>query len=260
MPFFLPMLAMTAAAGAGYGASKLLGKGDDGRFEGYNLPEYYEDPDYRKSQDFLSEYGQNIMEGDIPDYYSPIGESGGAEFENYLGLMRGDIQKSALESSAALGRGGGRATDIAAERVGELSTKARFADYERMLQGRQYLFGQGRGITEGVRGAGQAEGANRNTFALNRAEKEVDLLRYLTGRDDEFDAKKSELIMKAGEMAIGAGMGYATGGMSGAVAGGMGGFDYSSIFSGGGTPGGTKGYSVEEVLSAMSRGKALKSV
>src|SRR3990167_3110987 len=112
-------------------------------------PQYFEDPDYRKTQDYLKDLGINILDGDIPDYYAGIVQAGGKEFEDYLSMMSGDVQRNALETAAATGRGGGAASEIATKEVGRLSTETRYKDFMRALEGKEWLFGQGRGITEG---------------------------------------------------------------------------------------------------------------
>lgn len=165
-----------------------LGPEEKSRLEGYTIPDFQEDPDYRKSQDYLSELGIDILGGDIPDYYAGIGEAGGVEFENFLNLMTGDIKEAGLEAGAAIGRGGGGVTSTIAKNVGEFSTKARYADLLDSKEGKKWLFGQGRDITEGVRGAGQTQGNIANTYALNKSGKEMNLLEYL----DKFDVSSAE--------------------------------------------------------------------
>ena len=113
------------------------------------LPEFKEDPDYRETQDFLKSLGIDILNGEIPDYYKAIGETGGSEFDNYLNQITGDIKQSALETAAATGRGGGMVTDITNEAVSKATTQARYADYERAMQGKQTLLNTGIGITFG---------------------------------------------------------------------------------------------------------------
>ena len=222
------------------GRQGLFGNADDGGEKSAlnPLPEFKEDPDYRKTQDYLRDLGIDILGGDIPDYYAGIGQPGGAEFENYLSLMTGDIQKSALETSAALGRGGGRAMEVASKDVGEFSTKARYADFMRAMEGKQWLFGEGKDITEGVRSSGQAQGAQENAFNLNIAGKEFDRSRYQDAQDQSF----WESLFGLGKTAVGAGVGFAQGGPVGAVAGAMGGIDWEKILDeAGGGGGGTTG-------------------
>jgi len=201
----------------------------------WDIPDFEEDPDYRKMQDYLKELGIDILGGDIPEYYSGIGEPGGDEFEQYLNLMTGDIKKSALETSAAIGRGGGRATEIASKNVGEFSTKARFADFMRALEGKKWLFGKGKDITEGVRGAGQTQQAQKNTYGLKKAGMEADVGGYLDKYDANIDAMLGDLFSKDISMTAGAISGAAgkTGmeGILGGIEGATGvDFDLEEIF------------------------------
>ncbi len=196
--------------------------------EGFELPEFEEDKDYRETQDFLKTLGIDILSGDIPEYYSAIGESGSKEFEDYLGLLKGDVQSSVEASAAATGRTGGVVASQTAEKVGKLSTEARFNDYMRALQGKQSLLNTGKSITEGVRGAGQHQQAQKNEFGLKRSS--LDLSKRL-GLDEQ-DAAQGDALGKMLEMGLGAAAGYATGGVPGAVVGATQGYDYSSLFDG----------------------------
>jgi hypothetical protein len=185
--------------------------------ESIKMPEYYEDPDYRETQDYLKKYGMDIMSGQIPDYYKPIGETGSKEFEDMLGLTTRDIQKSASEAMALQGRGrGGALPAVTASAIADASTKARYGDYTRSLEGKGFLFNQGRGITEGVRGAGQTEGARKNQFNLSIVDKQMEQQSYLDKYEAQQDAELGDLI---GTIAS-AGIGAYTGGLSG-VAGGV---------------------------------------
>jgi len=223
------ILPLLIGGGLAFGASKLMNKKGKSQMEGYNLPDWQEDPDYRETQDFLKGTGMDMMGGTIPDYYKGIGSPGGQEFEDYLSLMSGDIQKSAMESSAALGRGGGRAMEVASKAVGDFTTKSRWADYNRALEGKQWMFGQGRGITEGVRGTAQTQQGQENQFALKRSGLDFEKRSYLDTFDANQDALAGENLGALLSMGVNAGQGYSTGGIKGAVAGAMGGNDWSKI-------------------------------
>ena len=194
------------AIGGGLGllAGGFLGGGDDegSLLEGFDIPEFEEDADYRETQDYLKSLGINVLEGDIPDYYAPIGERGGKEFEDVLNLMSGDIKKASLESAAAMGRGGGAASQIAAEQVGRFSTKARYDDFLRAMGGRETLFKQGRGITENVRTAGQNQQQQKNSFALGASGLELQKLMGL----DTYNMKQDAIEGEAWGEAMGTGM------------------------------------------------------
>jgi len=213
--------------GLGSFLKKAFRLGDNGRsnLEGFKIPEFQEDKDYRETQNYLKELGIDILGGDIPDYYKGIGESGGKEFEDYLSLMKGDVQSGVESAGAATGRTGGVVASQVAEKTGKLSTEARFKDYMRALEGKGFLFQQGRGITEGVRGAGQNQQLQKNTFNLDAAG--LDLKKRL-GLDEQ-DAAGGAAMGRLLEMGLGATAGYLTGGPVGAVVGASGGFDFTEL-------------------------------
>lgn len=194
------------------------------------FPDFAEDPNYRKTQDYLQSLGIDILGGKIPDYYAGIGEPGGAEFENYLKMVTGDIQGAALDTAAAAGRGGGAATEIATKAVGEATTQSRYADFMRALEGKKWLFGEGKDITEGVRTAGANQEVVRNNFNLAKYNAAIGERGY----QDSQDALSGQNLGQLLNLGINAGAGFMTGGPTGALAGAMGGFDWSSIFKKGG--------------------------
>lgn len=174
-----------AFTGFGFLGDQGGGGSEGGEFAGLGLGPYQQDQNYLIAQNYLQDYGINLLEGRPNDYYSPIGEIGGSQFENYLQAMKGDVMTSALESSAAAGRAGGRAVDVAAQTTGKLSSEARYADYLRALEGRKFLMGQGRGITEGVRNTGQKEGQLTNAYNLDRAGLDLNMFKYMNEQDQE---------------------------------------------------------------------------
>ncbi len=90
----------------------------------------------------LSGAGQGILAGNLPDYYKPVGEYGGAEFENLMKGVQRDIGTGVREDMAkrGVGRGGPTAT---AKATADASNKLRFADYERAMGTRGNLLGMG---------------------------------------------------------------------------------------------------------------------
>jgi len=159
----------TAIAAVGVGTAALQGrasrKASKAQGELIGNLQYYEDPDYRETQDFLKDYGIDLLKGDIPDYYKGIGETGGQQLEDLIAMTNRDITQGATDALAKTGRlRGGALPAAVAQPIADNSTKLRYADLQRMLQGKQYLMNQGVGITEGVRGAAQTEGGRQNEF------------------------------------------------------------------------------------------------
>ena len=142
---------LIGAAGIG-AASKFIGGGKSQQRPTYNLPDFPEDPYYGKAQETLYPFGKDLLAGDIPEYYKPIGEIGGQLFEDVLGLGRRDIETAGIESAARLGQRGGNVPAGISRNVADFTRKARFDDYIRALKGRGFLLGAGADITAGVGG------------------------------------------------------------------------------------------------------------
>jgi hypothetical protein len=198
----------------------------------WKKPEFKQDTDYRKTQDFLSSLGIDILGGKIPDYYKSIGETGGPEFEQMLGLQNRDISQAMLEGAAITGRRGGGVQQLIGQAVNENTAKNRWADYARSLIGKQSLFSAGTGIIEGVRNAGLSNQGQENEFNLAASGLE---LKQLSGLDD-YSLTQGQLEGQALagmlDLLIKGGVGFALGGPVGAGAAitGLGSFDISSLF------------------------------
>lgn len=189
-------------------------------------PEYYEDPYYTDIQSFLSSYGKNLLEGNPNAYYGEIGAYGSKDFENVLALSNRDIQQSAAEAAAKSGRGrGGYLPSTTAKTIADNTSKLRYADYLKAMEGRKTLLSTGVGITEGVRNTGQAEGVNRNAFNLKSYDYTRENALFDIGRADQAAAAQGELLSNLFQMGAGGVAGYITGGPVGAVVGAAGGLE-----------------------------------
>ena len=159
-----------------------------------NLPSFYTDQYYTGAQETLDPLGKNILAGEIPDYYSGIGKSNSEEFQNMLAMINRDVKTGVTESNARMGVRGGRGGEAVAKAVGDVGTKMRYSDYLRSLEGKEFLFGQGRGITEGVRSAGLSYGGQQNQFNLNTAQMEMQQEQYEDQMKQEEDKAWMEML------------------------------------------------------------------
>ena len=150
-----------------------------------NLPSYYSDPYYGKTQEELFPFYSNLLKGDIPDYYKGIGEWGGSELEKIIGMGERDITKSISEDFVRRKVSGGLGADVIAKSVGDLGTKLRWDDYIRAISGRKDLLNIGTSGLEGVRSAGITEGGMRNRFNLDIAGMEMEIGKFDVTREDQ---------------------------------------------------------------------------
>ncbi len=197
--------------GAGFLGSKIIDELKPEEQAAIERPKFYEDPTFKASQEKLKGFGFGLLEGDVPDYYKSIGETGGAEFEGMLGLTKRDIQQSTAESLAKGGRArGGQLAASTARAVSDASLKARYADYNRALAGKSSLLQTGVGVTEGVRGAASGEQQQRNLFSGQDYARQVAERSYQYQRKVEEDAALGKMIGTIASV----GLGVATGGAS----------------------------------------------
>ncbi len=214
------MIGASAISAVATIGSKYIGAGSGGLYGDMEIPEYYEDPDYRETQDYLKEFGMDITKGDIPDYYKGIGESGGEEFENMLGLTNRDITQSTSEALAKSGRArGGQLAASSAQAIGDSSVKARYEDYNRAMTGKQNLLTTGIGVTESARSAGQTEGSNVNAHNMGAYNAAITERNYQAIEQEKADAATGSMIGTVVSTGLGAFSGYQSGGWGGAAAG-----------------------------------------
>lgn len=163
-------------------------------------PDYYLSDYYNKGQESLYQTGQNFMAGQPGSYFSPIGEIGGQTFENLLNLVKGDVGRGVNEDMARRNIRGGVGARAYAKTTGDLSAKLRWADMERALEGRKWILGEGRGMTEGVAGRGLKESGLRNKFNLSKA----DIALKILAMEEEAKNRKGDMWSSIFSSGIGA--------------------------------------------------------
>ena len=184
------------------------------------IPKYYQSPYYEQTQKPLLETGAGLLRGDVPDYYKPIGESGGTEFENMMRSIRGGISTSVDEDLARRNVGrGGLGASATAEAMGRVTPGLRYEDYSRAIKGRQGLLSAGVGMLTGVRGAGMEEAGARGRYDWNVYGAQVSEERERERREREEMTMWTDMI-SSGFGAAGTIAGAAYGGPAGAAAGG----------------------------------------
>lgn len=189
-------------------------------------PEYFEDPYFSDIQSFLSSFGKNILEGNPNSYYGEMGAVGGPEFEKVSSLSNRDIQQSAAEAAAKAGRGrGGLLPSVTAQTVADNTSKLRYADYLKAMEGRKTLLNTGVGVTEGVRSAGYNNQALRNNFNLKSYDYTRENALYDINRADMAAQQEGDLLANLFGIGAGAIAGGVTGGPIGALIGGAGGIE-----------------------------------
>lgn len=214
-------IAGSGALGLGlFGASKLLG--DNGsNMDGVNYPDWYEDPQYKTSQDFLSNYSQDLLTKGPNDYYKPIGEYGTPEFMDFIQQGNSKTMLGVDEALSRTGRArGGQGAAIAAQALGDKNANLMYSDYLRAMEGRQNFMNIGLNTQANVRDAAFNNQTARNNFNVGGAKFDFDKAVYGDQRDDAQSAQLGKIL---GTVA-GGGIGFMLGGPAGAMAGaGMGG-------------------------------------
>jgi len=190
------------------------------------IPDFYTDEYFEKSQKSLAPLGEGILRGNIPDYYKGIGESGSEEFERMLGLTKRDIATSVGEMGARRRMNKGAIAKSVADATATASIKGRYTDLMSSIEGKKFLFQQGRGITEGVRGAGLEYGGQRNQYGLSAAKLKLQQEEIEAQKKASKDAMWGKMIAAAlgtagtiGGAMIGGPFGAKAGGMIGSAVG-----------------------------------------
>lgn len=132
-------------------------------------PEYYTDPNFTGTQDFLKKYSENMLQGNIPDFYKSIGmtsdQAAGAGLMNdYVSQATKDLVNRDLEAGALTGRGRTGLSSNALATAGAQGGALRYADYLRAMQGKMDLLNTGLAQEGGVRGAAMQDMTSKNAF------------------------------------------------------------------------------------------------
>lgn len=167
-----------AGVTAAKGIAGLFGKKNKGGggidLSQIQMAPFYTDEYYKPTQDKLMGLGMDILAGNIPDYYAPIGSFGGPEFEAVLARTIADTTRTAEESAVrrGVGRGGPTGSSVA-KAIGDTSAAMRWADYTKAVEGRGKLLNFGADALSGVRQAGLNYQSQKNNYQVNEANFEL---------------------------------------------------------------------------------------
>lgn len=151
------------------GAAGVFGDGGGGSVGDINLPDWEEDPLYKKSQESLDVFGQDLLGGKLPDFYSTLGKTNTPEFQNILALINRDTSKAVNENLVRrnISRSGvGLSTT--AKAVADASTKLRWEDFLRANNEKAGLLNTGLNTVSGVRNSALDWTNSKNAFNLNK--------------------------------------------------------------------------------------------
>lgn len=133
------------------------------------LPNWQEDPYYKKTQDQLYSQGTDLMSGNIPEYYKPIGEYGSKEFEDLMRLVERDTTRNVQETAARRGQTGGNVDTAVAKAVADARAPLAYQDMVRALSGREMFLKTGDALVSDVRQGALTNQGQQNQFNISRA-------------------------------------------------------------------------------------------
>jgi hypothetical protein len=216
---------------------------------GINVPDFKPDPYVGKTQDFLFPYSQNLLEGKPNDYYAPIGQIGGKEFDDYLQQNINDIVSGVTNASAGRNLSAGRMAESVGKQVASITPGLRYQDLLKGIEGRKFLMGTGLNTMEGVRTGALNLTGMENNYNLDATKMRMSQSAYM----DTFKEQQKNNFMNSIKGAIPLVLAPFTGGASlgmygipgiggttgstpslGSATGGAGGVDMSSLFKQGG--------------------------
>ncbi|MEA2036121.1 MAG: hypothetical protein U9O94_01330 [Nanoarchaeota archaeon] len=165
-------------------------------------PAFYDDANFRRGQDYTMGMGTDIMRGDIPSYYRPVGEVGSPEFEAMLGKTKADISQGATEALAKGGRArGGQLAASTASAISDASITARFDDYSRAMKGKMGLLDIGNRMVSGARDAGLRYAGDVNEYNWKQYDTKMGWYNYDQGLQREKDQARGKMYGEIGSMA-----------------------------------------------------------
>jgi hypothetical protein len=206
------------------GLFDIFGGGEDEEFS----YQFQDDPYVGKTQDTLFPFFSDIIAGKPNDYYAPIGNYGGKELEDMLALNTRDVTKSVNENLVRRGMSrSGLAGAAIAPAVADMSTKMRWDDYNRAMEGRKFLGTWGTSGLEGIRSAALNNQNQKNTIGYDVAKTNYSTEQANQAAEDQMWAQ----LLSSGIGALGNMYGMSQMGGGGSAGGGMSAssIDYSSL-------------------------------
>jgi hypothetical protein len=135
-----------------------------------DLPSFWSDPIFGKTQDYMYDYGTDLLEGNPNDYYKPLGEVGGSMFEDYLSMVNRDTTKAVEESAIRRGTArGGSVDSVVAKTVADTSKQMRWSDFLRAMEGRTNFLKLGTNQVQTVGDNALSNQSQKNQFELEKA-------------------------------------------------------------------------------------------
>lgn len=129
-------------------------------------PTYYTDPNFSGTQSFLKNYSEDILKGNIPDYYKGIGQTmDPALMKDYVYGIGSDVQGRELAQQALSGRARTGMSNNTIAQVGQLSAGARMQDYMNSLEGKKWLMNTGMSGEQSVGNAAFNNMGAQNNFS-----------------------------------------------------------------------------------------------
>lgn len=165
----------TAIGGVAGGVMGLFSKKKKGAtrpsYVPVNIPDFTADDYVGRTQDYLYDFGTDMLEGYLPETYKPLIEFGSQQLEDMLGLTNRDISKSVTESAArtGMGRSGVMQSNIA-KATADASVKARYGDYSTTLGNLKSLLGYGLDTVSGVGSKALTNQWQMNNYNLGATE------------------------------------------------------------------------------------------
>lgn len=185
------------------GRVRFWGGDDEESASNIVTPTFQADPYYTSSQATLSPFFTAMLQGDMPDYYKAIGETGSDESKKMLALTNRDITTSVNENMTRRGMSrSGVSADVISKAIGDSSTKFNYADYERALTGKLNLLNTATTGLSNVRSAALNNQSQQNSFNLNAAQFDLNKLAN-TQAQEQSDENTWLSLLSSGVGAIG---------------------------------------------------------
>lgn len=177
-----------------------------------NIPDFYTDPYFTKTQDYLYGFGTDILQGKLPDFYSGLGQTGSKQFQDMLALVNKNTATAVNENLVRrnISRGGVGLSTIA-KQTAETSTTLNWQDYLRAMTEKGSLLTTGLSTVSGVGEKALSYGGQENQYNLSKAQLELQQAQANAQTKAQEDAMWGQIISSA----IGAAGMFATGGLSG---------------------------------------------
>lgn len=181
-----------------------------------NIPTFQQNQSFNTAQGNLATLGTNILSGNLPSYYSNLGNPNSQQFNALQQNVVGQTNAASAQQAAASGTDrSGVAATAAASSLANTLPSLDYSNYLNAQQQQQGLLGLGANVTQDVAQNGLTDQGQLNNFNLSAEQEQYQQSAYNTQYAQNVAAQKGQAIGDIGSLLFGSNVGGTIGNLFG---------------------------------------------